>query len=150
MLKFIKLRLAKPYPNTYEATSKRVQREDKANARPAIKGKLPNVKKYDTVFVGSPVWWGQYPMIMHTFFEKEPALNGKTLISFSTSGGSGLADLPETLRKQFPKSRVLKGFTVEGEQAKGSRRQVNNWLAKLGYQKKMALLSFGDLSVFFI
>lgn len=124
---------AKPYPNGYNATTKVAQREQDQNARPAIKGKLPNVSKYNTVFIGAPVWWGEYPMIVRTFIDKEPALNGKTLIPFSTSEGSGLANFPETLRKQFPKSKVRSGFTVEGTQAHSARGKVNNWLNKLGY-----------------
>lgn len=123
----------KPYPNGYNATTKVAQREQDRNARPAIKGKLPNVSKYSTIFIGAPVWWGEYPMIVRTFMDKEPALNGKTLIPFSTSEGSGLANFPETLRKQFPKSKVRQGFTVEGTQAHAARGKVNNWLDKLGY-----------------
>lgn len=123
----------KPYPNGYTATTKVAQREQDRNARPAIKGKLPNVSKYSTVFIGAPVWWGEYPMIVRTFMDKEPGLNGKTLIPFSTSEGSGLANFPETLRKQYPKSKVRQGFTVEGTQAHAARGKVNRWLNKLGY-----------------
>lgn len=123
----------KPYPNGYNATTKVAQNEQNRNARPAIKGKLPNVSRYNTVFIGAPVWWGEYPMIVRTFMDKEPALNGKTLIPFSTSEGSGLANFPETLRKQFPKSKVRSGFTIEGTQAQSARGKVNNWLNKLGY-----------------
>ncbi len=123
----------KPYPNGYNATTKVAQREQDQNARPTIKGKLPNVSKYSTVFIGAPVWWGEYPMIVRTFMDKEPGLNGKTLIPFSTSEGSGLANFPETLRKQFPKSKIRQGFTVEGTEAHAAQNKVNNWLNKLGY-----------------
>lgn len=123
----------KPYPNSYNATTKVAQNEQDRNARPAIKGKLPNVSRYNTVFIGAPVWWGEYPMIVRIFMDKEPALNGKTLIPFSTSEGSGLANFPETLRKQFPKSKIRTGFTVEGTQAHSAQGKVNGWLNKLGY-----------------
>lgn len=123
----------KPYPNGYNATTKVAQKEQDENARPAIKGQLPNVNKYQIVFIGAPVWWGEYPMIVRTFMDKEPALNGKILIPFSTNEGSGLANFPETLHKQFPKSTVRKGLAIEGTQARSAKGRVDRWLNSLGY-----------------
>ncbi|MGS6024093.1 flavodoxin [Limosilactobacillus fermentum] len=62
-----------------------------------LKSPLPDVSKYDTIYIGSPIWWGQYPMIMFTFFDKEN-LNGKTIIPFTTHAGSGLANTVEALK----------------------------------------------------
>lgn len=91
----------KPYPNSYNKTTQVARREQQNNARPAIKNKLPNVKKYSTVFIGSPIWWSQYPMIIRTFMDKEPALNSssKTIIPFTTAEGSGLGNTQESLPK---------------------------------------------------
>lgn len=58
---------------------------------PAIKNALPNVKKYQTVFIGVPIWWGEYPMIVRTFIDNVN-LNGKTVIPFTTAEGSGLGN----------------------------------------------------------
>lgn len=127
----------KSYPSSYKKTAKVAQREQKEHARPAIKGKLPDVSKYDTVFIGSPVWWSSYPMVVRTFLDKEPGLNGKTLIPFTTSEGSGLANTSSILKKQFPKSKVRKGFTARGDSVKNNpgkvHKRVNSWLDKLGY-----------------
>lgn len=130
-----RIRPVKAYPSGYNATTKVAQREQDRNARPAIKGKLPNLAKYRTVFIGAPVWWGEYPMIVRTFMDKEPALNSKTLIPFATSEGSGLANFPQTLRKQFPKAKVRQGFFVEGTSAHsaGTGTKVDHWLKRLGY-----------------
>lgn len=127
----------KSYPNSYNATTKVARREQRKNARPAIKGKLPNVKKYDTVFIGAPIWWGEYPMVVRTFLDQEKGLNGKTLIPFTTSEGSGLGNTSSVLKKQFPKAKVRKGFTARGNTVKSNpnkvKSQVNSWLNKLGY-----------------
>lgn len=127
----------KAYPNDYDATTKRAQKEQDDNARPAIKGKLPNVKQYDTVFIGAPIWWGEYPMVVRTFLDKESDLNGKILIPFTTAEGSGLGNTSSQLKKQFPKAKVRKGFTARGNDVKNNpkkvQRQVNSWLNGLGY-----------------
>lgn len=128
---------ARPYPSSYDKTTKVAQREQRRNARPAIKGKLPDVKKYDTVFIGAPIWWGEYPMVVRTFLDKESDLNGKTLIPFTTSEGSGLGNTSSQLKKQFSNAKVRKGFTVRGNTVKNNpnkvKKQVNAWLKGLGY-----------------
>lgn len=127
----------KAYPQSYDRTTQVAQREQDRNARPAIKGKLPNVSKYDTVFIGGPIWWGEYPMVVRTFLDKENGLNGKTLIPFTTNEGSGLGNTRQVLRKQFPKAKVRQGFSARGNTVKNNpnrvRSQVNRWLVGLGY-----------------
>lgn len=127
----------KAYPKSYNQTTKVAQREQNENARPAIKGKLPDVSKYDTVFIGAPIWWGEYPMVVRTFLDKESGLNGKTLIPFTTNEGSGLGNTRQVLKKQFPKSKVRKGFSARGNTVKNNpnsvQRDVNSWLDGLGY-----------------
>lgn len=127
----------KKYPSSYNATTRVARSEQRRNARPAIKGKLPNVKKYNTIFIGSPIWWGEYPMVVRTFLDKEPGLNGKTLIPFTTAEGSGLGNTTSQLKKQFKKSTVRKGFTARGNSVKNNpgqvQKRVNSWLKGLGY-----------------
>ncbi|AUI72233.1 hypothetical protein COSHB9_17800 [Companilactobacillus alimentarius] len=126
------IKAAKSYPKGYQATADQAQKEQENNARPKIKGSLPDVSKYDTVFVGAPVWWGEYPMIVRTFLDATD-LNGKTVIPFTTHMGSGLGNTQEQLEKQYPKAKVRKGLGVEGTEAKNSKGTVDKWLNKLGY-----------------
>ena len=65
------------YPTTYKELTDVGIQEQRERARPAIGGELPDISGYDTVFVGAPVWWGDWPMIMYTLFESVD-LNGKT------------------------------------------------------------------------
>ncbi|MGW4517708.1 flavodoxin [Streptomyces sp. NPDC004393] len=60
---------AAPYPEGYDATVKRNVREQEADARPGIKGPLPDLGRYDTVLLGSPIWNVRAPVIMTTFTE---------------------------------------------------------------------------------
>ena len=80
------------YPYTYDELTDVARQEQNEDARPAYAGEVSDFEQYTTVFIGSPVWWGDWPMIMYTFFEENAdALAGKTLIPFSTHEGSGLA-----------------------------------------------------------
>lgn len=43
------------------------------------------------IYVGFPIWWYVAPTIINTFLEQYN-LEGKTIIPFATSGGSGMGD----------------------------------------------------------
>ena len=126
------------YPTTYDELTEVAKREQSENARPAYAGEAPDLSKYDTIFIGSPVWWGDWPMIMYTFFEENAdALAGKTLIPFSTHAGSGLSGFDSKLASACPESTVGEGLAIAGTDAQNDqdsvRSTVNDWLSGLGY-----------------
>lgn len=126
------------YPYTYDELTDVAKREQRENARPAYAGEAPDFSRYNTIFIGSPVWWGDWPMICYTFFEDNAeALAGKTLIPFSTHGGSGLAGFDRKLSSICPESLVKEGLAIAGVDAQNNqdnvRISVDNWLQGLGY-----------------
>ena len=126
------------YPMTYNELTDVAKQEQNENARPAYKGEVPDLAEYETVFIGAPVWWGDWPMIMYTFFEENAdALAGKTLIPFSTHEGSGLSGFDRKLSSSCPEAEVSKGLAVRGNDAQNLqdsvRETVREWIAGLGY-----------------
>ncbi len=125
------------YPLTYAELTDVAKKEQNENARPAYAGEVPDISQYDTVFIGAPVWWGDWPMIMYTFFaENTEALAGKKLVPFSTHEGSGLSGFDKKLSSAIPGSTVLKGLATRGNDCQNKhdsvRETVNNWIAELG------------------
>ena len=57
------------YPYTYDELLDVAKKEQSENARPAYVRALPDLSNYGTIFIGAPVWWGDWPMICYTFFE---------------------------------------------------------------------------------
>ena len=128
------------YPMTYDELAEVAKNEQNSNARPQYKGNIPDLPKYDTIFIGAPVWWGDWPMIMYTFFENNSdALSGKTLIPFSTHEGSGLSGFDKKLSSAFPDSKVPEGLAVRGSDCQNKpddvRTRVNEWVSELGYNR---------------
>jgi len=126
------------YPMTYTELTDVAKREQNENARPEYAGEVPDLTQYDTIFIGSPVWWGDWPMIMFTFFEENAdALAGKNLVPFSTHEGSGLSGFDRKLSSACPDSTVLEGLAIRGNDCQSKqdsvRSAVNDWLSKLGY-----------------
>ena len=56
------------YPMTYKELTDVGLQEQRDGARPAYAGELPDMSRYDTIFIGAPVWWGDWPMICYTYF----------------------------------------------------------------------------------
>lgn len=126
------------YPYTYSELTDVAKREQNENARPGYAGEVPDLTQYSTVFIGAPVWWGDWPMICYTFFENNAdALAGKTLIPFSTHEGSGLSGFDRKLSSVCPDSTVGEGLAIRGNDAQNNqdsvRSKVNDWLSGLGY-----------------
>ena len=79
-------------------------------SRPAIATATPDLTAYATVFVGFPIWWYREPSIIDTFVESNAeALDGKTVVPFATSGGSGMGDSTANLQALAPKAKVVEG-----------------------------------------
>ena len=97
-----------------------------------MKNKVKNLKDYDVVFVGYPIWHGDLPMAVYTFFD-ENNLSGKKIILFSTNEGSVLADTVNTIEK-YTKGNVVKNvFSIRGKRVQDSKAEndVKNWIKTL-------------------
>lgn len=126
------------YPTTYDELTDVAKQEQNEGARPAYQDTVPDLSEYDTVFIGAPVWWGDWPMVMYTFFEENgDALEGKTLIPFSTHAGSGLSGFDSKLASVCPDSDVETGLAIAGTDAQDNqekvRQSVSDWVSGLGY-----------------
>ena len=124
------------YPYTYNELLDVARKEQNDKARPAYQGPVPDLSQYNTIFIGAPVWWGDWPMILYTFFENED-LDRKTLIPFSTHEGSGLSGFDRKLASACPDSTVLTGLAVRGNDAQNNQEKVKEsvekWLSGLEF-----------------
>ncbi|MBE6421921.1 flavodoxin [Succinivibrio dextrinosolvens] len=108
------------YNLPYRELTELARDEKEKGLRPEYIGEIENLSSYSTVYIGSPVWWGDYPMIMYTFFEKND-LNGKTVIPFATHEGSGLSSFDLILKDKFKTAKVLPGLALKGSQVQNDR-----------------------------
>ena len=94
------------------------------SSRPAIADRLPDMEKYDIIFVGFPIWWYVAPTIINTFLESYD-FSGKTIIPFATSGGSNLGRTNDRLKPSCPGAILLKGKLMNGEVSESTLK--NGW-----------------------
>lgn len=130
--------------------SERIQDEAYNNRRPEV-SVLPDeetIAAYDTIFVGSPIWWHQPAMVVCTFLEHYD-LSGKTIIPFFTYGAttylnesmqriyastSASVHIPETLPEDIDPDNIQQpqnddsGIRMPGR----SESSVADWLREMG------------------
>ncbi len=92
---------------TKKTSRSSIEMADK-NTRPAIASKIKDISEYDVIFLGFPIWWYREPSIIDTFIESYD-LAGTTIVPFATSGGSGIGDADENIRKLSPMAKIEKG-----------------------------------------
>ncbi len=116
----------------YTPLTRLAQQEAQDGELPPYEGTVPDLSRYDTIFVGGPIWWGTYPRVMFTFF-KQNDLNGKTIIPFVTHEGSGLASTVDDVKAAYPRATVTQGFAIYGHEVRTGKAKVEKWLKGLGY-----------------
>ncbi len=126
-----RIEAADPYPHGYDATVVRNAREQRNDDRPGIVGGLPDVRRYDTILLGCPVWNTRAPMILATFLEGVD-LAGKDVFPFVTYATSGLGSVPDDIAALAPDADMGKALAVRGEEVSTAGSRLESWLRKAG------------------
>jgi flavodoxin len=91
----------------YNSDCRANREQNDSKARPEIKNKI-DISKYDTIYLGYPIWWGTNPKIILTLLDSYD-FTGKTIIPFCTSGSSGIGQSVADLRKYNKNLTILDG-----------------------------------------
>ena len=98
-----------------------VEMRDKSS-RPALADKNAEIAKYDTIFIGFPIWWYIAPTIINTFLEAYD-FGGKKLVLFATSGSSGFGKAAESLQPSAPNAEIITGEILNGNPGEQKLRE---------------------------
>ena len=97
----IRLQPQKAYTKNYRKLLDVAMDEQESDMRPALATTIKNIKQYDTILLGFPIWHGQAPRIISTFLESYD-LSGKTIVPFCTSHSSGIGSSAANLHALCP------------------------------------------------
>ncbi len=93
--------------NWNDSNSRSTVEKNNPSIRPVIINKV-NLEAYQKIYLGFPIWWGIAPNIINTFLESYD-FNGKTVIPFGTSGGSGISYAENDLKNKYPSINFKSG-----------------------------------------
>ena len=121
-----------PYPTDHTTLVAQAREEQDQDTRPAIKDAISDFDSYDTVFIGYPIWWSDLPQILYTFFDTYD-FSGKTVIPFSTHGGSSFAGTPAAIQSLEPGAKMLDGLTISRNNIQDAEQEIVSWVNGLDY-----------------
>lgn len=107
-----------------------VREQQDPDVRPAISGSVGNMEQYDVVFLGYPIWNNDAPRIIYTFLESYD-FEGKTIVPFCTSGGSGISNSVSNIRGLASDATWLEGRRCNSND---STSTLANWANGLGLE----------------
>ena len=102
-----------------------VEMSDKT-IRPEIEDNELDIKAYDEIILGFPIWWYVAPTIVNSFLEKYD-FAGKKIVLFATSGGSGFGNTVKELQPSAPNAKFVEGRLLSNP----DKQEIKKWVESL-------------------
>lgn len=135
------------YPLDHDPLVDQAAEEQDADARPELATHIENIDQYDTIILGYPNWWGDMPQPLYTFLE-EYDFGAKTIIPFTTHGGSGFSNTRETISELQPGAFVSDNtLSLSRNDVAGSEEEVIAWAESLELNEEAELPDSGSDTV---
>ena len=119
-----------PYTKVHKGVVAQTRKEIDAGFKPELVAMPEKLDEYDVIFVGTPNWWNTMAPPVATFLSNHD-FSGKTLVPFTTHGGSGLGRYPEDMKKLCPKANFLEGETFSRNSIPDSGDAVAKWIRRI-------------------
>ena len=121
-----------PYDGDFGATIARSQKEAAEGVTPEIQPLSVNVKDYDIIFLGYPIWFGTYAPPVAGFLANAD-LAGKKVVPFCTFGSGGLDSSVKDLQAKLPDSEILPGYGVRQARIDAVPAEIDYFLKANGF-----------------
>ena len=120
------------YPGSHDPLLEFAYNERAEGARPELAEQMENLDSYDIVFLGYPNWNADLPMPLYTLLEQTD-LSGKTIVPFTTHGGSGFSRTIQTIQELQPNATVISdGLSISRNSVAQAEGDVASWVSGLG------------------
>lgn len=128
----IEIETVKPYTGSYNDVVAQGQREVDRGFMPEIQPFKIDLSQYDSVILGTPVWWYTFAPAMKTFLNSAD-LSGKKVYPFATNGG-WIGHTFKDFEKMCLGAKVQPGLNIRfnGNQQLTSEADIYRWIQKIG------------------
>ena len=93
-----------------------------------IKENIKDISTYEVIYIMTPIYWGTYAPELETAL-KDIDFTGKIIRIVTTHEGSGLANVPNDVKKVCKGANVLDdSIAVRGADCKNARSKIENWV----------------------
>ncbi len=110
--------------NWNDRNSRSTKEQNDSSVRPKIGSERISLDRYEKIYVGFPIWWGEEPRIMDTFVESYD-FGSITMIPFCTSSSSGIGRSGKNLADNAKSGNWLDGKRFPGGV---SESELRSWI----------------------
>lgn len=129
----LKLKPVIAYNTDYQTVVDEEQKMEGANHMPEIKDINVDLSLYETIIIGTPVWWYNAAPTIRKFLTKYD-LSGKTVVPFATNAG-WLGKAFKEIEKMCPNSQITNEMNIVFKNYSDilitSMNEINKWINKL-------------------
>lgn len=102
---------------------------------PAIDPVDVNLEEYDTIIIGTPLWWSQMAAPLQSYlFKYGKAMAGKNIGLIVSSHSSGISGVVSDAKRLIPEGSFLsQSLWVKSAQTSSAKSLLENWLKEIGY-----------------
>ncbi len=113
------------YPKDYKTC---IEEAKKRIGNAPIKNTLKDISAYEVIYIMTPIYWGTYAPEIETAI-KDLDFTGKTIRIITTHEGSGLANVPNDIKRICVGANVLDdALAIKGSSAKDSKPIIESWI----------------------
>lgn len=129
----VELELEEPYSTDYSTVLDEAQRDQAAQARPALATTVEGMGHYGTVLLGYPNWWASIPMPIASFLESYD-FAGKRIVPFCSHGGGRLGQSITAIAKLAPQAILGTPLSVHYQGGSSLDADIAYWLTSNGLE----------------
>lgn len=118
-----------PYPSDRDKITAIAKKEIENNILPELKQNI-DIKDYNKIFIGTPVWWYSMSPAIRTFLSNND-FAGKAIVPFITHGGGGEYNIAKEMGNLAKGSTVLKSISFYGKGNSNIDAEINAWLKEV-------------------
>ena len=126
----LEIKTITPYSDDYDSVVNDEQNSESSNYLPEIQNINVDFNKYDTIILGTPVWWYRPVPAIRTFLSHYN-LDGKRVIPFATNAG-WLGNTFKEIKEMCPNSKVEKEMDIVFKSYSDilltSSEEIDNWI----------------------
>ena len=114
-----------PYSKDYRTCIEEAKRRI-GNA--PIKETISDISQYEVIYIMTPIYWGTYAPEIETAL-KDLDFTGKTIRIVTTHEGSGLANVPNDVKRICKGANVLNdAIAIRGVDCQNARSKIEDWV----------------------
>ena len=129
----LEIKTVVPYSDDYDSVVNDEQNSESSNHLPEIQDINVDLSKYDTIILGTPVWWYRPVPAIRTFLNNYN-LDGKKVIPFATNAG-WLGKTFKEIKEMCPNSKVEKEMNIVfksySDTLVTSEEEIDSWINSL-------------------